>query len=553
MLKQLSVKNYILIDELDIRLEKGLGIITGETGAGKSILLGALGLMLGQRADVGELLDKKKKCIIEGVFDVQAYQMKTFFEEKELDYADECTIRREINPEGKSRAFVNDTPVNLTTLKELSSRLVDIHSQHESLLLGNRSFQLNVLDAYAGNQDLLKAYKSNFTTWKQSEKAYLALLDEEAKSKSDFDYLNFQYNEISALKLKDGEQVSLESEQQKLEHGEEIVEQLNRSVMLIRDGDENVVAQLSLVHQLLQGIKKFDDQFETQSDRIQSVLIELKDIHAELEDAIGKLQLDPKRLEEVNERLSFIYNLQKKHRLQSIEELLQFEEELSQKLQRISSFEDEILRLKKEVDEKKSQLLKSGNALTASRKKAIPALEKEVTQQLSELAMPHAMLRIALIEENENTFTADGMEKIQFLFSANKGGDFKELAKVASGGEMSRLMLCIKSIMARLTAMPTVIFDEIDTGISGETAARVGAILKQMAKDHQVLAITHLPQIASKGNNHFLVYKEVKKSSTRSQLRILNDVERLNEIARMLSGEVLTDAALDNARVLLSQ
>ena len=470
-----------------------------------------------------------------------------------MDYADECTIRREINPEGKSRAFVNDTPVNLTTLKELSSRLVDIHSQHESLLLGNRSFQLNVLDAYAGNQDLLKAYKSNFTTWKQREKAYLALLDEEAKSKSDFDYLNFQYNEISALKLKDGEQVSLESEQQKLEHGEEIVEQLNRSVMLIRDGDENVVAQLSLVHQLLQGIKKFDDQFETQSDRIQSVLIELKDIHAELEDAIGKLQLDPKRLEEVNERLSFIYNLQKKHRLQSIEELLQFEEELSQKLQRISSFEDEILRLKKEVDEKKSQLLKSGNALTASRKKAIPALEKEVTQQLSELAMPHAMLRIALIEENENTFTADGMEKIQFLFSANKGGDFKELAKVASGGEMSRLMLCIKSIMARLTAMPTVIFDEIDTGISGETAARVGAILKQMAKDHQVLAITHLPQIASKGNTHFLVYKEVKKSSTRSQLRILNDVERLNEIARMLSGEVLTDAALDNARVLLSQ
>ncbi|MBK9637654.1 MAG: DNA repair protein RecN [Bacteroidetes bacterium] len=553
MLKQLSVKNYILIDELDIRLEKGLGIITGETGAGKSILLGALGLMLGQRADVGELLDKKKKCIIEGVFDVSAYQMKTFFEEKELDYSDECTIRREINPEGKSRAFVNDTPVNLTTLKELSSRLVDIHSQHESLLLGNRSFQLNVLDAYAGNQDLLKTYKSNFNTWKQSEKAYLALLDEEAKSKSDFDYLNFQFNEISALKLKEGEQISLESEQQKLEHGEEIVEQLNRAVMLIRDGDENVVAQLSLVHQLIQGIKKFDDQFVTQSDRIQSVLIELKDIHAELEDAIGKLQLDPKRLEEVNERLSFIYNLQKKHRLQTIEELLQFEEELSQKLQRISSFEDEILRLKKDAEDKKSQLLKSGNALTASRKKAIPALEKEVTQQLSELAMPHAMLRIALIEENENIFIADGMEKIQFLFSANKGGDFKELAKVASGGEMSRLMLCIKSIMARLTAMPTVIFDEIDTGISGETAARVGTILKQMAKDHQVLAITHLPQIASKGNTHFLVYKEVKKSSTRSQLRILNDLERLNEIARMLSGEVLTDAALDNARVLLSQ
>ncbi|MBK7964233.1 MAG: DNA repair protein RecN [Bacteroidetes bacterium] len=553
MLKQLSVKNYILIDELDIRLDKGLGIITGETGAGKSILLGALGLMLGQRADVGELLDKKKKCIIEGVFDVRAYQMNSFFEEKELDYSEECTIRREINPEGKSRAFVNDTPVNLTTLKELSSKLVDIHSQHESLLLGNRSFQLNVLDAYAGNSDLLRSYKSSFNSWKHAEKQYLGLLEEEAKSKSDFDYLNFQYNEISALKLKEGEQSALESEQQKLEHGEEIVEQLNRSVSIIRDGDENVVAQLNVVHQLLSGLKKYDEQFALQSDRLQSVLIELKDIHSELEDSIDKLQLDPKRLEEINERLSFIYNLQKKHRLNTVEELLQFEAELSQKLQRISSFEDEILRLKKEVDEKKSQLLKSGDARTSSRKKAIPALEKEVTQQLSELAMPHAVLRIALIEENENIFTADGMERIQFLFSANKGGEFKELAKVASGGEMSRLMLCIKSIMARLTAMPTVIFDEIDTGISGETAARVGAILKQMAKDHQVLAITHLPQIASKGNTHFLVYKEVKKSTTRSQLRILNEAERLNEIARMLSGEVLTEAALDNARVLLSQ
>jgi DNA repair protein RecN (Recombination protein N) len=553
MLKQLSVKNYILIDELDIRLDKGLGIITGETGAGKSIILGALGLMLGQRADVGELLDKKKKCIIEGVFDVRAYQMNAFFEEKELDYSEECTIRREINPEGKSRAFVNDTPVNLTTLKELSSRLVDVHSQHESLLLGNRSFQLNVLDAYAGNTDLLKAYKSSYTSWKQAEKQYVGLLEEEAKSKSDFDYLNFQYSEISALKLKAGEQAALETEQQKLEHGEEIVEQLNRSVIIIRDGDENVVAQLSVVHQLLNGLKKYDEQFALQSDRLQSVLIELKDIHSELEDAIEKLQLDPKRLEEINERLSFIYNLQKKHRLNTIEELLQFEEELSQKLQRINSFEDEINRLKKELDDKKSKLVKSGIALTLARKKAIPALEKEVTTQLSELAMPHAMLRIALIEESVDAFSVDGMEKIQFLFSANKGGDFKELAKVASGGEMSRLMLCIKSIMARLTAMPTVIFDEIDTGISGETAARVGAILKQMAKDHQVLAITHLPQIASKGNTHFLVYKEVKKSTTRSQLRILNEEERLNEIARMLSGEVLTDAALDNARVLLSQ
>lgn len=553
MLKQLSVKNFILIDELDIRLDKGLGIITGETGAGKSILLGALGLMLGQRADVGELLDKKKKCIVEGVFDVRSYQLRAFFEEKELDFSDDCTIRREINPEGKSRAFVNDTPVNLATLKELSSRLVDIHSQHESLLLGNKGFQLNVLDAYAGNQELLKAYKSSYSSWKNAEKAYRELQEEEAKSKSDFDYLTFQYNEISSLHLKEGEQISLESEQQKLEHGEEIVVQLNHAVLVLRDGDVNVVAQLNSIVQLLNGLKKYDDQFARQGERVQSVLIELKDIHSELEQAIEKLQLDPKRLEEVNDRLSLIYNLQKKHRLSSIEELIKWEQELSQKLQRIGSFEEEMIRMKKELDERMSVLLKAGNALSASRKKAIPSLEKEVTTQLSELAMPYAILRIGLIEENDHSFAPDGMEKIQFLFSANKGGDFKELAKVASGGEMSRLMLCIKSIMARLTAMPTIIFDEIDTGISGETAARVGAILKQMAVDHQVLAITHLPQIASKGNTHFLVYKEVKKSFTRSLLRKLNEEERLNEIARMLSGEVLTEAALDNARVLLSQ
>ena len=553
MLQQLSVKNFILIDELDIRLEKGLGIITGETGAGKSILLGALGLMLGQRADVGELLDKKKKCIIEGVFDIRSYKMNEFFKERELDYEELCTIRREINPEGKSRAFVNDTPVNLSTLKELSSRLVDIHSQHESLLLGNRSFQLNVLDAYAGNQELIKSYKSNFSIWKNAEKELQLLLQEDAKSKSDLDYLNFQYNEISALKLKSGEQTQLESEQQKLEHGEDILEQLNHSLQLLRDGDENVIAQLSSIHQMISGLKKYDESYTQQSDRIHSVLIELKDLYSELEDANGNLQPDPKKLEQINERLSQIYHLQKKHNLNSVEELLSFEEELSQKLERISSFDDQIIRLKKELETKKSGLIKSGNSLTVSRKKAIPALEKEVTLQLTELAMPHAVLRIALLEEAEGVFSNDGMEKIQFLFSANKGGDFKELAKVASGGEMSRLMLCIKSIMARMTAMPTVIFDEIDTGISGETAARVGAILKQMAKGHQVLAITHLPQIASKGNSHFLVYKEVKKSSTRSMLKMLNEDERLNEIARMLSGEVLTEAALDNARVLLSQ
>lgn len=554
MLKRLSVQNYILIDQLDITLGKGLTIITGETGAGKSIILGALGLMLGQRADANLLLNKEKKCIVEGTFDVSAYGLEDFFHAHELDFDRETTIRREINPEGKSRAFVNDTPVGLQVLKELAALLVDIHSQHETLLLSNSRFQLNVVDAYAENKKIRELYKSTFSSYKTLQKELTALIDAEQKSKGDLDYLQFQFNELAALNLQSGEQLQLEQEQEKLEHAEEILGQLAKATTGLQGGEENIVSELIAVQHIVQSLRKYDDQFESLSTRIQAAIVELKDVYDELDKAAGDLQVDPARLEWINDRLSTLYQLQKKHRLSTVDELLVLQNDLEQKMLKIGSLEEEIVKKQAALKEGLTALKKVADELSASRKKAIPGIEKEINKQLVELAMPHAVLRIAQQPvDDKDTFLADGQERIQFLFSANKGMDFKELAKVASGGEMSRLMLSIKSLLARLSEMPTIIFDEIDTGISGETAARVGGILKSMAKEHQVLAITHLPQMASKGDAHFLVYKETKKSSTRSFLRELNEEERVNEIARMLSGEELTAAALENARDLLGQ
>jgi DNA repair protein RecN (Recombination protein N) len=554
MLKRLSVQNYILIDQLDITLGKGLTIITGETGAGKSIILGALGLMLGQRADANLLMNKEKKCIVEGTFDVSAYGLEEFFQAHELDFDRETTIRREINPEGKSRAFVNDTPVGLQVLKELAAQLVDIHSQHETLLLGNSRFQLNVVDAYAANKKILDSYKAAFSTYKSLQKELAELIDAEQKSKGDLDYLQFQFNELAALNLQSGEQIQLEQEQEKLEHAEEILSQLAKATTGLQGGEENIVSELIAVQHIVQSLRKYDEQFESLSARIQAAIVELKDVYDELDKAADDLQVDPARLEWINDRLSALYQLQKKHRLTTVDELLVLQNDLEQKMLKIGSLEEEIEKKQAALKEGLITLKKVADELSASRKKAIPGIEKEINKQLNELAMPHAVLRIAQQPvDDKDTFLADGQERIQFLFSANKGMDFKELAKVASGGEMSRLMLSIKSLLARLSEMPTIIFDEIDTGISGETAARVGSILKSMAKEHQVLAITHLPQMASKGDAHFLVYKETKKSSTRSFLRELNEEERVNEIARMLSGEELTAAALENARDLLGQ
>ncbi|MBK9399335.1 MAG: DNA repair protein RecN [Bacteroidetes bacterium] len=553
MLKKLSVNNYVLIDQLDIRLEKGLSIITGETGAGKSIILGALGMISGQRVDASLLLNKEKKCIVEAVFEIAPYHLQDFFSGHELDYDKETTVRREINTEGKSRAFVNDTPVGLALLKELSSKLLDIHSQHETLLLSDGKFQMHVLDAYAGNENQLEKYKADYKNVKELRKELILLKEAEKQSKADLDYFTFQFDELNSVQLIPGEQELLEQEQERLEHSEDILLQLGKAMGILREEDNNIIVQLLSVQQSLNAIKNYDEKFSLLAERIQSSLVELKDVHEEVESAATTLQVDPNRLEFIGDRLSSIYNLQKKHRVNSVEELLMLKEDLDTKITAIGSLEDQLLALTSKLNEAIKVLEISGEELSKSRHAAIPLIEKEITKQLAELSMPHAVFKIKLVKDKDEGFLPEGMEKIVFMFSANKGVDFKELGKVASGGEMSRLMLCIKALLARLSAMPTVIFDEIDTGISGETAARVGTILKQMAKNHQVLAITHLPQLASKGDDHFLVYKEVRKGLTRSFLKKLEEQERVNEIARMLSGEALSAAALENAKDLLSQ
>ncbi|CAN5581344.1 DNA repair protein RecN [soil metagenome] len=552
MLQRLFVKNYVLIEELEINLDKGLTIITGETGAGKSILLGALGLILGQRADSGALLKKDQKCIVEGVFNLSAYQLENFFTEHELDYSNDTTIRREINPEGKSRAFINDTPVNLNTLKELSSRLVDIHSQHETLLLNTGNFQLNLVDAYASNQALKNIFLNHFTEHKKLIKELTSLEETEQRSRADEDYFKFQFKELEELNLVVGEQDLLEQEEGRLTHAEEIRIQLEKSVIALNGADENLITNLNLIYQNVLQLNRYDQKYTDLAARIKTSLLELKDITEELEKSEQELVLDPGRLEIVQDRLSMLYKLQQKHRVTHVDDLIALRDEFDQKLSLLGSIEDQITQKKERIEAVKKSMLEAGIKLTKSRVKVIPEIEDEVNKQLADLGMQYGKIKVDVLPFDVDHFVAEGMEKIQFLFSANKGIDFRELSKVASGGELSRLMLVMKSLLARLTAMPTVIFDEIDTGISGETAAKVGSILKLMAKNHQVLAISHLPQMASKGDFHFMVYKEVKKGSTRTFLRKLSQEERINEVARMLSGEELTEAAIGNARSLLS-
>lgn len=551
MLKRLSVRNYILIDHLEIDLSRGLGIITGETGAGKSIILGALGLIQGLRSDTAQLLDKEKKCVIEALFDVAAYGLEDFFQSHELDYDTDTIIRREISPEGKSRAFVNDTPVNLSLLKEISSRLIDIHSQHETLSLSSNLFQLRVVDAYAKNKTLLKAYKSGLQHFRKCVNTLEELEAAEARSRAESDFLRFQWDELNNLQPVKGEQEQLELELQRLENAGEIRQLLEQAGQLAAGGDDNLLSKLQQFRQLLLSLKKFDASTGTLSDRVNSMIVELKDIESELQQAGGDMDVDPGRMEFINERLDALYSLQKKHRVQTEEELLALRDEIGEKLNSIDSLSDKIIEARAGLETSRVELQGAAARLRKSRQDVVLSIEKEIGAQLKAVALPNAVFKITLTENEDGEYGSEGTEKISFLFSANKGSDARDIGKVASGGELSRLMLCIKAMMARLAAMPTIIFDEIDTGISGETAAKVGSILQQMAASHQVIAITHLPQIAAKGTAHFLVYKETKKGYTRTHLRELTDQERVKEIARMLSGEEMTDAALNNARELL--
>lgn len=552
MLTSLTVKNYALIDELQLQFGKKLNIITGETGAGKSILLGALGLLLGQRADSGALLDKSAKCIVEGEFDSKNKSIEEFFHINELDIESRILIRREISKDGKSRAFINDTPVNISQLKDLGNLLVDIHSQHETLLLNKSGFQLSVVDSFAGTENDLTEYRSLFLEHKKLKKEIDELKEEEARSKSEQDYFVFQYNELEDAGLESGESKDqLEEELKTLSHSEEIRQGLARLEDIISGGETNILASLTSALQTVQSLSKYNSKLESVATRLKSVQIELKDIAQEGSDINEEISPDPQRLEIISDRLNLLNRLEQKHRVNSTQELIEIKNEFGKKLENISSLDERIILLEKEIEKIFKKLISRAEKISIARSKAIPGIESKVKKMLVELGMPNAILKIEQEFLGENDFNQTGKDSIRFLFSANKGVAYSEISKVASGGELSRLMLCLKAIVAKLIDLPTVVFDEIDTGVSGETAYKIGNVMNELSSSLQLLAITHLPQIASRGDVHFFVYKEVIGKRTFTKVSRLTSEERIVEVARMLSGDKPTAIAMQNAKELL--
>lgn len=551
MLQSIYIQNYALINELEIDFNKGLNIITGETGAGKSILLGALSLVLGQRADTSVLKDKTRKCFVEAKFQIKQYQIKEFFKLNDLDYEDLTTIRREITDNGKSRAFINDTPVNLTVLKDLSNNLIDIHSQHESLLLGDDYFQLSLVDSFANHQDLLDNYRNNFEEYNILTSQYKKLLNNADKAKADLDYYQFQFEQIEALKLIDGEQEEMEAELEQLNHAEEIKLNLTNSEHLLSSEDISIISNIKQTKNAIESIAKYIKEGEDLVKRIDSVYIELQDVNNEIEKLNEKIEHDPARIEFIRERLDTIYSQQQKHKVAAIKELIEVKDELQKKIDHITSYDFETEKIKKGIDSLHNELNILSNSISENRKNIIPKIENKVIEILQQLGIPNANFKVEQVPSEE--FLPTGKEFIKFLFSANKNVALEELSKVASGGEISRLMISIKSLIVETTTLPTIIFDEIDTGTSGEIADKMGSIIKHMSENMQVINITHLPQIASKGDFHYLVYKKDNHETTNTYIKLLTKEERINEIAKMLSGEALTDAAIQNARVLLSK
>lgn len=552
MLSRLLIKNYALIDNLDISFDKGLNIITGETGAGKSILMGALGLILGNRADGKQFFNDDKKCIIEGYFSIASYDLTAFFSENDLEYEEETIIRREISLDGKSRAFVNDSPVNLTTLKSLGERLIDIHSQHATLQINTEEFQLFVLDAIASNAPLLENFRSELQQLRQLDKKLKTLKEESRTAHAELDYNQFLFDELEKLNVREGEVKELEAEQSQLENAEEIKRALLASNYLLSDAEQNVLTLLKESMQQIQQASRYFTDAEDLANRLQSAHIEIKDVAAEIANQEAEIQLDENRLNEVNSRLSDIYSLLKKHRLDSEAELIQLRNELEEKLQVALNHDEILAKLENERKAQEEVVLTLGKQIHQKRTSAIPQVEKAVQDTLAHVGMSNAKLNIQLTPQMLEKASSKGLDTVQFLFSANKGQALQPIHKVASGGELSRVMLAIKSLVAHNSSLPTIIFDEIDTGISGEVALRVGEVMQELAGNMQVLAITHLPQIASKGTSHFKVYKEDREEKTRSNIVLLNRDERVYEIAQMLSGASPGEAALANAASLLT-
>lgn len=550
MLQNLRIQNFALIEETEVRLNQGLTVITGETGAGKSILLGALGLTLGNRADVSSLHDKTKKCIIEAQFNIKAYNLKSFFDSNELDFEELTSIRREITPEGKSRAFINDTPTTLNVLKELGDQLIDIHSQHETLLLKETNFQFELVDAFAQTTQLFSDYKKQFSQLTKLKKQLEELTAQELQAKKELDYFQFQFNELEEAAIKVGVQQQLEEESETLENAEFIKGNLSKSSLAINGGDENIVSALALVKQQLQSVSKFGKQFNELFERINSISIELKELSKDIDACEEDVVYDNVRLEEVNTQLDKLNRLLKKHGVNTEEELLAIKDEIETKLQKFSSLELSIEKTNKEIVALEKQCKALAKDLSDKRQKSTAGIEQNIKTMLTSLSMANAQFKIDL--KPLDSLTSNGLDAISFLFTANKGADFKELHKTASGGELSRLMLCLKALLAERTALPTIIFDEIDTGVSGDVADKIGNILFAMGKTMQVITITHLPQMASKGSNHLFVYKSDNKDKTTSSIKQLNKDERIAEIAKMLSTGTPTETALKNAKELLN-
>lgn len=549
MLTRLRIQNYALIKELDIDLRSGFSIITGETGAGKSILLGALSLILGQRADSMVLKDKSVKCVVEAVFRVDGLGLEELFLSNDLDYDNFAIFRREINPAGKSRAFINDSPVMLKTMQDIGFRLIDIHSQSQNLELNNLAFQLMVVDICAGNQELLSSYKDNYRDYR---KLISDLHEAEAKaekSKADLDYFQFQFDQLYKAALAENEQELLEKELELLTHAEEIKAGLSNVAELLNGENISALIQLKTSIGVITRLNKFLPEAEGLTQRLESLYVDLKDIAEEAGSIGEKVEYDPERIGSINERLDLIYSLEQKHHVKSVEELIAIRNSLETKILAVSSNDEEIQRLMKLKDQKKAEIEGLANRLSAKRQSVVAEIESRVLQQLLQLGMPNSKFKVGI--SSLSSPGNNGIDVVSFLFTANKNGVLCEISKVASGGEMSRVMLAIKALISKSKALPTIIFDEIDAGVSGEIAERMGIILKEISADMQVINITHLPQIAAKGDHHFLVYKQDSESETTTRLKLLTKSERIEEIAKMLSGENITTAAILNAEELL--
>jgi DNA repair protein RecN (Recombination protein N) len=551
MLRCLKIRNYAIIRQSEINFHKGFSIITGETGAGKSILMGALGLILGERADSKVILEGTEKCVVEAHFDIEAYHIQHFFAHHELDYEPLCIIRRELTTAGKSRAFINDTPVNLPILKELGVYLVDIVSQHETLELNESRFQLEVLDAIAQTEKEKNAYRLSYRKYRENEAMVRELKEKELRSKQDEDYLRFVLNELTELNPKEGEQQQLEQRLDELSHAETIQQASLQASHLLEGKEGSVADTLREIKSILAAAAKHHPTINALLERLESNLVDLRDIAAELEDTGRATLSDPASLAEIEARLQLLYNLIKKHRVQTVEELLALKAKFEQQFQDLHSLESNILEAEKQLEVSQKQLLKDAQILSLKRKEAIPAANKKVNELLVQVAMPNAHFDMQFISNGLEKSGVDGVDEITFLFSANKGFTPQPINKVASGGELSRLMLCIKSLIADQIHLPTVVFDEIDTGISGEAAQKVATVMRKHAQVHQVIAISHLPQIAGKADLHLYVYKSNEGVQTATNIRSLNPQERVEEIARMLSGENPSEKVIEAARELI--